>query len=536
MNGLKRLQHPSHRLFGMMVFGLFIGLEALAAPRLPGFFTANMVLQRDRDVPVWGWADPGENIVVSFAGQTATATASESGTWQAKLAPMPASGEARSLSVSSATDPSAPPVELANVVVGDVWICSGQSNMEFAMGSVMQAKEELAAANYPLIRHMKVERITSDLPAADLRSNWIVCSPETAAGFTAVGYFFASKLHQELNVPIGLIGCNWGGTKIEPWTPPEGFRSIPELAAISAKVDATLPATPEGKAAYQKALGEMRAWLPVAEAAVAKDATPPALPLLPSVGSSHQDPTRIYNAMVHPLIPFAIRGAIWYQGESNGDEGISYHHKKMALLNGWRALWKQGDFPFYYVQLANYGQPNDNPAGSDGYSRVREAQLKSLDIPKTGMAVIIDIGEAGDIHPRNKQDVGRRLALWALAKEYGQTNLVHSGPLFKGFTVEGNAVRISFNHIGSGLMVGKKTGLEPVQEMTDGKLARFAIAGADKHWQWAEARIEGNTVVVSCAAVPEPVAVRYAFSHNPQGCNLYNREGLPASPFRTDDW
>jgi sialate O-acetylesterase len=239
--------------------------------------------------------------------------------------------------------------------------------------------------------------------------------------------------------------------------------------------------------------------------------------------------------MIHPLAPFAMRGAIWYQGESNGGEGESYYHKTQALVNGWRQLFNP-DLAFYWVQLANFQNPNESAEGGDGWARIREAQRKSLNIKHTGMAVIIDIGEAGDIHPRNKQDVGSRLAVWALHQTYGMKDIVPSGPLYKGQKVEGNSIRLSFDNVGSGLVVGKKEGLAPLLIVKDGKLERFAIAGADKKWHLAEATIDGSDVIVKSPDVKEPVAVRYAYSMNPTGANLYNIEGIPASPFRTDDW
>ncbi len=530
---MNRIRAARHHLPRLVLVVLFIATASMAAPRLPGFFTDNMVLQRDIAVPVWGWADPGETVTVAFGDQSAAATADGKGKWIAKLAAMPASGEGRVLKVSS---PGSAPLSLANVVVGEVWICSGQSNMEWSMDRSMNSKEEIAAANYPLIRHAKIGHVTADLPQDNVDSQWQVCSPATAGGFTAVGYFFARKLHNELQVPIGLIGSNWGGTRVEPWTPPEGFRSVPELADIARHVDATLPQTVGGQAAYMEYLTAVETWLPTAKSEVNHGRSPSPCPVPPRIGTSHQDPTRIYNAMIHPLIPYAIRGAIWYQGESNGGEGVSYFHKKQALIGGWRTLWNQGDFPFYLVQLANFQQPNDTPAGGDGWAKLREAQRQCLTLPNVGMAVITDIGEERDIHPRNKQDVGLRLALWALARDYGHKDLVYSGPLYKSHTVEGGRIRLTFDHVGSGLMVGKKDGLAPTSEDAAGTLERFAIAGADQQWHWADAIIEGDSVVVSSSAVAAPVAVRYAFSMNPEGCNLYNREGLPASPFRTDDW
>lgn len=508
---------------------LLVVAAAAAAPSVPGFFTDNMVLQRDKPVPLWGWAAPGEKVVATFAGQEVAAVADARGRWMLELAPMPASAEARELKVGEA-------IALKNVVVGDVWICSGQSNMEWTLGKVMNAGDEVKSADYPLIRHVKFGHATQNLPATDIKGDWQVCTPQTAGGFSAVGYFFARKLHQDLGVPVGLIGSNWGGTRIEPWTAPEGFRKIPELKDIADRVDAALPQTETGKIAYGKALADIEQWLPTAKAAVAAGKNPPEMPSLPAAGSGHQDPARIYNSMISPLIPYAIRGAIWYQGESNGGEGVSYFHKKQALIGGWRELWRQGDFAFYFVQLANFGQATDNPEGGDGWSLLREAQTQSLNIPNTGMAVIVDIGQANNIHPANKQDVGLRLALWALANEYGVKDLVFSGPIYKSHRVDGNRIRIDFDHSGGGLMVGKKDGLKPAEKVAGGELKRFAVAGADKQWRWATATIEGNAVVVSSPEVAEPVAVRYAFSHNPDGCNLYNAEGLPASPFRTDNW
>jgi len=347
--------------------------------------------------------------------------------------------------------------------------------MEMSLGQCLGAADDIKAADLPKIRHIKINKVESAKPEADapVAGPWQVCSPATAGGFTAAGFYFAREIQQKTKVPIGIIDDNWGGTRIEPWIAPE------------------------------------------------------------SGGSSG-----IYNAMVHPLLPLPIKGALWYQGESNGDEGDTYYDKMKALIGGWRTQWKQGDFPFYYVQLANFQAVSEEPAGGNGWAKLREAQTKSLTLPNTGMAVILDtvpLAEAGDIHPKNKYDVGMRLARWALAHDYGQ-KLEVSGPLFKVLKIEGGKVRLAFDHFGSGLMVGKKEGRNPAVEDKQGKLKRFAIAGADKKWFWADAVIVDNTVTVSSPDVKEPVAVRYAYQMNPDGANLYNREGLPASPFRTDAW
>jgi sialate O-acetylesterase len=470
---------------------LVLAATAHADVKLASIFGDTMVLQRELPVPVWGWAEPGEAITVTIGSQTKKTEADADGKWQVKLDALKTNAKGQTLKVAGKNT-----IELNDVLIGEVWICSGQSNMEWALSGTMNAKAEVAAAQHPQIRLFNVPgHTTSPLAKDTCPGNWQICQPQAAQGFSAVGYFFGRRLQQELNVPIGLVGSNWGGTRIEPWTSPAGFHSVPELKAIADKVDAYSAETKVG-------------------------------------GGS---PSAIYNAMIHPLAPFAMRGAIWYQGESNGGEGESYYHKTQALVNGWRELFNP-ELAFYWVQLADWQKPNEDPAGGNGWAKLREAQRKSLGIKHTGMAVIIDIGQTNDIHPRNKQDVGWRLAQWALHQTYHRQDIVPSGPLFKGHKVEANSIRLSFDSVGSGLIVGKKEGLEPTKEVKAGVLQRFAIAGADKKWHWAEATIDGDTVVVKSAEVTEPVAVRYAYSMNPAGANLYNKEGIPASPFRTDSW
>jgi sialate O-acetylesterase len=497
---------------------------------LPVVFTDNMVIQRDRSAPVWGWAAPGERVTVRFADQTRETVADPQGRWRVALAPLPASAEGRELVVAGSNT-----VRFANVLVGEVWICSGQSNMEWPLARALDGASEAAAANFPLIRLLNLPHTAHNLPQENTSGAWTPCTSNSAPGFSAVGYFFGRKLFQELNVPIGLINASWGGTRIEPWTPPVGFHSVPELAALSAQVDVWDARTPTGKVAFAAAITKLKAWLPEAEKALAAGQRPPDQPRMPEPAPDHQQPTRIYNSMIHPLAPLALRGAIWYQGESNGGEGDTYYWKTRALVNGWREVFANPDLSFYFVQLANYQGDSQTPQGGTGYALIRDAQRRSLTIPRTGMAVIIDIGEAGDIHPRNKLDVGLRLAAWALARDYGKA-VVFSGPLYKSHTIDANRIRLTFDSVGGGLMVGMKKGMDPTQPVPGGQLKRFAIAGADKVWQWADAVIDGDTVVVSHAQVPAPVAVRYAYDANPIGCNLYNREGFPASPFRTDTW
>ena len=477
--------------FTVVLANLLLLSSANADVKVSHIFGDNMVLQREIAAPVWGQADAGEEVSVKFAGQTKSATADKDGNWIVKLDEMKASSEPQTLTIQGKNL-----LSFKNVVVGEVWICSGQSNMAWTVNRALQPQEEAKAAKYPLIRHITVPRIPADAPQSDFNGNWISCSPTTVSGFTAVGYFFGRELHKQLDVPIGLVNSSWGGTRIEPWTPLAGFEQI-------SKQDFAKPII----ASVSK--GEM--------------------------GKSHQSPTRLYRGMISPLKPFAIRGAVWYQGESNGGEGMTYYQKKRALVGGWREAWNQGDFSFYWVQLANFRDDKDEPAGGDGYAKIRDAQRKAQDIKNTGMAVIIDIGETKDIHPKNKQDVGRRLAQWALARDYGK-DVVPCGPLYKKHAIESNKIRIEFDHVGAGLIVGEKNGLEPVSEDPVGKLKRFAIAGEDRKWVWAEAKIDGDSVVVSSPDVPKPVAVRYAYSGNPLGANLYNKDGFPASPFRTDDW
>lgn len=513
---------------------LVVAPAANADVRLPKVFGDRMLLQRGLAVPVWGWAETGEEVTVGFAGQEQQATADAHGRWLIRLKSLEASDKGRSLQVSGKNK-----ITIKNVLVGDVWICSGQSNMEWQTKSTLNAQQEIKSAAFPSIRLFNVPgHTTSSLARDDVPGgNWQACSPQSVAGFSAVGYFFGRHIHREAGVPVGLIGTNWGGTRIEPWTPPVGFRGVPQLKNISAQVDRFDPSVPAGQATWQAYLKAVEDWVARSKVALEKGTALPTPISAPGFSNAGQ-PTAIYNSMVRGLAPYGIRGAIWYQGESNGNEGESYYHKMRALIEGWRKVWNQSEFPiyFYFVQLADFRQPTTTPAGGDGWARLREAQRKSLTIPYTGMAVITDIGQANDIHPRNKQDVGKRLALWALRDVAGK-DVVVSGPLYRDLKVSQGAIQLQFDHTGSGLMVGKrKQGLEPTREDKQGKLGGFAIAGKDKAWHFAEARIEGATVVVSSAKVSNPVAVRYGYRTNPAGANLYNRDGLPASPFRTDSW
>ncbi len=462
-----------------------------AETTLPKIIGSNMVLQRGKPIPIWGWESQSQTnkVTVTFNGKSVTTTPAADGKWSLKLPIMKAGGPFE-MSIEGSTQ-----IKLKNIMVGEVWLCSGQSNMEWTVRSSNNAKKEIAEGQFPGIRHIKIPHRPSDKPESDVPSKgWEVCSDQTVANFTAVGYFFGKKLHQELNVPIGLIGSNWGGTRIEPWTPPEGFRMVPALkASITDKLD-QLPVTREVKNKEGKVTGK---------------------------SVVHQSPLALYNGMIHPLLPYSIRGAIWYQGESNNGEGMMYYEKMKALILGWRAVWKTPDLPFYFVQLApfNYGA-----ARAGALPLIWEAQSKALDLPYTGMAVTTDISNVRDIHPRNKQDVGLRLALWALAKDYGKPETVFSGPKYKSMTSNGNKITIRFDHVGGGLI------------SRDGKdLSHFTIAGSDKKFVPAKAKIVAGTIVISANGIDAPLAVRFGWDQTAEP-NLANREGLPASPFRTDKW
>ncbi len=521
---MKRKKHQIINAITLVLSIMLMSTFANAKVKLPRIFSSHMVLQRNMPLPVWGWASPGENVTVTLAGNTATTTANSRGHWQVKLPALKAGGP-YAMTVKGANT-----IKLVDILVGEVWLCSGQSNMEFGMQKLTNAKEEIAAANYPKIRIFEVKKVTSGLPSDHFLATtqwyekWRLCTPKNIAqgsweGFSAVGYFFGRYLYKKLNVPVGLIDSSWGGTRIEPWTPPQGFASVPKLNSF---VTLIKMANKLYCKQLQPSLDKLQNWINAAHRNCAAGKAVPALSFaLPNHPlNGRQKPTGLYNAMIKPMVPFAIRGAIWYQGESNRGDGMMYYYKMQALINGWRKIWNEGDFPFYYVQLA----PFRYRGSSTMLPEIWEAQTAALSIPNTGMAITVDIGNIRNIHPTDKQDVGKRLALWALAKTYGYSNIVYSGPLYKSMKIEGNKIRIYFKYTGSGLTT--KDGQAPNW---------FTIAGQDKQFHPAKAVIEGNTVVVSSPDVPHPVAVRYAWSQIAQP-NLMNKEKLPASPFRTDKW
>jgi sialate O-acetylesterase len=635
--------------------------------KLSTIFGDNMVLQRDIPIPVWGWAAPGEKITATLDGQTARAIAADDGGWQVVFPPAPAGGPFEMRVEGRETA-----VTLGNVLIGEVWLASGQSNMQWTVASSANAEREIRDASFDRIRLFTVERTAVVDAPREVSGHWSVCSPKTVGDFSAVAYFFGRELHRKLGVPVGLINSCWGGTLAEAWTSREMLRSLPLFQDVVDRYARSLANYEQANAEYLRRVkegeekfypadpgnvglkkgwaaldtdtsdwgmirvpsywqgagmdfsgvlwfrreveipaewagreltlnlcpcdkhdttyfnnvkvGEMGREKPDAWATPRRYTIPAGLaqaarntlavrvysyayaggimgsvedlnlgpdgiadaarirlagtwrcqvehnfgkivplsvqqPLGPGNPNS---PHILFDSMVRPLIPYAIRGAIWYQGESNAARPAEYRTLFPAMIRSWRDAWRQGEFPFLFVQLANYMQPAHEPQESD-WAELREAQTVALQLPHTGMAVAIDIGDAADIHPKNKQDVGKRLALNALQGVYGLADVVPSGPLHAGASVEGNKIRVRFTHADGGLVA---RGGEP---------SGFAIAGADRKFVWAKAEIADDSVLVWSDEVPQPVAVRYGWANNPV-CNLYNAAGLPASPFRTDDW
>ena len=493
---------------------LIVSVSAAAAVSVPNIIGDHMVLQEGKSLPIWGKADPGEKVSVTFNKKTASAVADAKGKWMVKLLKMKGGGPFEMTIAGKGNT-----LKLSDILVGEVWVGSGQSNMQMSVNGSNDPEKEIAAANYPEIRLFYVKRTVAGEPEDNCEGSWTVCSPQSVPEFSAVLYFFGRELHKELKLPVGLIHTSWGGTPAESWTSRPTLEKDSDLKYMVEDWDKTLAEYPKAKEAYDKALAE---WQKAAEKAKADGQPEPKKPGEPRGPDNPWRPSGLFNAMIAPLTPFAISGAVWYQGESNAGRAYQYRKLFPAMIEDWRRAWGQGPFPFYFVQLANFTDALPEPADSD-WAELREAQTMTLALKNTGMAVIIDIGEAKDIHPKNKQDVGKRLALNALEKVYDK-EAAFSGPMYKAMKVKGNAVEIKFYHADGGLVA--KGG---------GALKGFAIAGSDKKFVWADAKIEGKKIVVSSGKVAQPLSVRYAWANNPE-CNLYNGAGLPASPFRTDDW
>lgn len=644
---------------------------------VPALFSEHAVLQKSAKVPIWGSAAPGEAVSVSIAGASAKATANANGKWKTELDLSGKPAGPHTLEIQGKNK-----IEVKDVLIGEVWVCSGQSNMDFRLKSVVGAAEEIANSTNPSLRQFVVPRLTSMTPTEKLEGKWTSAAPETAAGFTAVGYFFGKKLNKDLQVPVGLISTSWGGTPSEAWTSSEGIDSVPDLKNAKERLFTAIKNAATTQVAFKEA---MTAWLekngrtdrpttkvdefagpeakdgwitvklpgdiatgpgvfwirrevdvpaeaagkplnfegdtiigmdtfywngreiaetgldkytegykrrytiPASEVKAGKSVLAMRLfvpvyapkvgggyfkvgntqlagdwqtkteyvlpvldaealagvPVLPKAAPAPQNTaTCLFNAMIHPLLPYAIKGAIWYQGEANAGRAFQYRTAFPLMIKDWRAHWQQGDFPFYFVQLANYQDKKQQPEES-AWAELREAQTMTLALPNTGMATIIDIGEAKDIHPRNKKDVGERLAAAALAKTYGKS-IPYSGPMYDSMMETDGKIRLKFEHTDGGLVAKplpetydlntSKNEVAPlVLPKPDSELQGFAVCGEDKVWKWASAKIEGNDVVVWADEVPQPIAVRYGWAHNPT-CNLFNGAGFPAVPFRTDDF
>lgn len=512
----------------MVLGACAVGQCAWAEIKLASPFTDHLVLQREMKVPVWGMADPGEQVTVEFAGQKKSTKADKAGQWRVDLDPMTASADARTLTVTGSAGKQA--LKLEDVLVGEVWIGSGQSNMDFSMSKkvksfagVTNEEAEIAAANHPLIRMFTGDPIRTNQPQSRVPGEWRVCSPETAPAFSAVGYFFARQLQKDIQVPIGILTLSFGASTAEAWIRREALEADAQLkpmverfdeAVLAFRTNAPAVAAPPRSEDVSNPSGTTNQAANAGQGRGGRGRGGPRNPV-----QDQHNPTVLFNGMIQPVIPYAIRGVIWYQGESivGGDAGRKlYPRVQAALIEDWRKLWGEGDFPFYIVQLAGQEAGSNSPV-------VREAQATVLSLKNTGMAVTTDIGEAHNVHPRNKQDVGDRLARIALANVYGR-KIEYSGPMYESMKIEGNSIRLKFSHLGGGLVA------------RGGPLKWFVIAGADKKFVPAEARIDGDSVVVNSPDVAAPEAVRYAWVNYPEGCNLFNAAGLPAAQFRTDQW
>ena len=477
-------------LFAILTLLTVVAWQADATVQLPSFFSDHLVLQAGKPVPIWGTATPREEVRISIGGQTKTVVADQNGKWIATLDPL-SSKTSLALKVQG-NDGTERTVN--DVVVGEVWLCSGQSNMALPVSKAQDFEREKPAAVWPSIRMLQ-------------RNKWVVCSPETVGEFSATAYFFGREIHRRTGSPVGLINLSSGGTPITLWTSLEAQQAVLELKPL-------LASTREAQMAGSESVRQAKADREQAVEVEGKQA----------VVNAKAEPGYLFNDRILPLVPYAIRGVIWYQGEADSYtvNAKLYGIQLTTMIKDWRRRWGY-DFPFISVQLPEFGDPQTKPSQTHGRVLVREGVLKSLDLPNTGLAVTLGTGEAKSNHPQNKQEVGRRLAQWALATTYGQKDVSASGPLPESNKVSDGKVILTFAHAEGGL-----------QAQGGGELKGFAIAGADLKWVWGNAKIDGNTVVVSSPDVKKPVFVRYAWAANPQGCNLSNGAGLPASPFRTD--
>ncbi|HRH94772.1 MAG TPA: hypothetical protein PLB55_02500 [Prosthecobacter sp.] len=493
---------------------------------VPHFFSDHMILQRERAAAIWGKADANAEVTLSFKGKSATTKAAADGKWRAQIETGAADAKGAVLTIRAGADK----LEIKDVLVGEVWFASGQSNMFYTMNRSPEYEGLIKESNHPALRMFNAPLVTAADNQDDIEGVWQASTPETVPGFSAVAFFFARKLHLELGIPVGVIKSAWGGKPVETFTSREALNTLPGTKALvdtMLKDEASYDQA-KADAAYATKLEQWKATMAAAKGKSAEERK--RLPKKPDVPKrpllTEGKPGVLFAAMIHPFAGYTMRGAIWYQGEGNAKAGaVPYDQSLPLMINDWRKRWND-EFSFYYVQLAGYRAPSTEPGTPDPWALLQDRmRLVLATTPKTGMAITNDIGEANDIHPKNKKDPGERLARWALAKDYGK-KLIYSSPLFKSSEVKGDAIRVTFDQSGAGL-----------KSRDGGPLKRFEIAGADKVWKWADAKIDGtDSVIVSSAEMKAPAAVRYAWASNPEGANLINSDGLPASVFRTDDW
>ncbi|MCB1062695.1 MAG: sialate O-acetylesterase [Verrucomicrobiae bacterium] len=503
----------------LLAAGLSLPFAARAELKLPAIIGDHMVLQQKQSNPLWGWDTPGTEVKVTLGDQVKTAKAGTDGKWTVKLDALPANAEPATIVIEGTSKR-----ELTDVLVGEVWMCSGQSNMGFNLGSDWKAEVESLASNHPNLRIISVPQVGTQELQNDFNGQWEAANPENVKAFSAVGFYYGRYLHEILGVPVGLIDNAWGGSAAEAWIRRDTIDKDPRFKTLTEgwKAREIQLSSEEAKKAYEVALAD---WTAKADEAKATNKPVPRRPNGPEqLLSGNARPGNIFAGVVHPTLGYGIKGVIWYQGESNAGRAWEYAELFPFMIEQWRAEWGQGDFPFYWVQLADFKAEVDAP-GDAQWAELRESQSKTLSLPNTGEAVIIDIGEANDIHPKNKLDVAARLVRWALAKDYGFTNIEPQSPTYLEMAIEGNKAKLSFDHVGSGLRTF---------DVND--VRGFAICGEDHQWVWADAKITGkDTIEVWSDAVPAPVAVRYAWADNPV-CNVLSKEGLPMNPFRTDDF
>ena len=484
--------------------------------KLPDVIASSMVLQQKQSIPIWGWADAGETVVVTFQKQKLTVVADAKGKWRVNLKPLKADFTSATMTISGKNT-----IELKDILVGEVWLVAGQSNMQRLLRETANGEAVTAAANHPNIRLFNVSREVGFKKKQGKLAEWLACSPQSVVEFSAAGYYFGVELEKELKVPIGLINSSYGGSQAEAWTPVDYLNANPDLKATVERTKIWDEERPRVKVEYAEAIEK---WKVDSEKQKAAGARPSPSPGVPDSLRDYRVASSIYDGMIEPLMPFAIKGAVWYQGESNEARAEQYNILLPVMIRSWRERWGAGNFPFGIIQLPNYRAVRPEPA-DEAWSFIREAQRRTaVNTPNTGLIVTIDIGEANDIHPKNKLDVGHRMAVWALKDVYGRK--LTDSPMFKAAEIKNGKIILTFDDVGSGLKI------------KDGeKLDEFAIAGADKKFVWAEAKIVGkNKVEVWSKNISNPQAVRYAFNNNPKHPNLTNDSGLPATPFRTDDW